>query len=204
MSAMNPSKMPARLYLIRHGETEWSAAGRHTSRTDIPLTAKGEADAAKIGTRLRGLAFTKAFSSPLLRARRTAELAGFSPETDADLMEWHYGDFEGLRTAEIRERHPDWSVFHDGCPGGESVQEISDRVDRAIAKLRAQTGNVLVFAHGHLLRVLAARWVGQSAALGRALYLSTATISILGFDHHAMDEPTIRLWNDDRHLRNEP
>ena len=195
---------PPTIYLARHGETEWALNGRHTGRTDIPLTAKGEADAAKIGTRFRGLAFTKVISSPLLRARRTAELAGFAPETDADLMEWHYGDFEGLRTVEIRERQPDWELFHDGCPGGESVVEISDRVDRVIAKLRAFSGNVLVFAHGHVLRVLAARWVGQSPVLGRALYLSTATISILGFDHHAMDEPTIRLWNDDQHLRNEP
>ena len=193
------SNLPT-IYLARHGETEWALNGRHTGRTDIPLTAKGESDARKIGSRLAALSFSRVFCSPLLRARRTAELAGFTPEADADLMEWHYGDYEGLRTLEIRERLPNWDLFHDGCPGGESVREISGRVDRAIAKLRALSGNVLVFAHGHVLRVMAARWVGQPAFLGRALYLSTATLSILGFDHHVMDEPTIRLWNDDRHL----
>lgn len=191
---------PPTIYLARHGETEWARNGRHTGRTDIPLTAKGEADAAKLGTRLTGLSFSKVFSSPLLRAKRTAELAGFTPAIEPDLLEWNYGEYEGLRTAEIRERRPGWELFLDGCPGGESVQQISDRVDRVIAKLRAGTGNILLFAHGHVLRVLAARWVGQPAAFGRALYLSTATLSILGFDHHVLDEPTIRLWNDDRHL----
>lgn len=188
------------IHLARHGETEWALAGRHTGRTDIPLTAKGEADAARIGARLRGMTFTRAVCSPLGRARRTAELAGFAPEPDPDLLEWHYGDFEGLRTAEIRERRPGWDLFRDGCPGGESVAEITARVDRMASKLRAMTGNVVVFAHGHVLRVLAARWVGQPASLGRALYLGTASLSILGFDHYAMDEPAIRLWNDDRHL----
>lgn len=194
---------PPTIYLVRHGETEWALNGRHTGRTDIPLTAKGEADAAKIGIRLRGMAFPRVFSSPLIRARRTAELAGFAPAFDPELMEWNYGEYEGLRTAEIRERRPDWILFQDGCPGGESVQEISDRVDQVIARLRALSGNVLLFAHGHVLRVLAARWVEQPAGFGRALYLGTATLSILDFDHHAMDEPTIRLWNDDRHLRDE-
>jgi probable phosphoglycerate mutase len=186
------------IYLARHGETEWTRSGRLTGRTDIALTAKGEADAAKIGTRLRGVEFTKVFSSPLIRAKRTAELAGFAPELDPELLEWHYGDYEGLCSAEIRQSG--WNNFRDGCPGGESVRDISDRVDRVIAKLRALVGNVLVFAHGHVLRVLAARWVEQPASLGRALYMGTAAVSILGFDPHAMDEPTIRLWNDDRHL----
>jgi broad specificity phosphatase PhoE len=189
------------IHLARHGETEWALNGRHTGRTDIPLTAKGEADAAKIGTRLRGLEFDKVLSSPLLRAKRTAELAGFTPELDPELMEWHYGAYEGLRTVEIRQNRPGWDLFHDGCPGGESVHDITDRMDRMVAKLRGSTGNVLVFAHGHVLRVLASRWVGKPAILGRALYLSTATLSILGFDHHTMNDPVIRLWNDDRHLQ---
>jgi probable phosphoglycerate mutase len=191
---------PPVVYLARHGETEWALAGRHTGRTDIPLTAKGEADAAKIGTRLRSVSFTRMFSSPLSRANRTAELAGFAAELDADLLEWNYGQYEGLKTAEIRERRPGWDLFRDGCPGGESVSDITARVDRMIARLKGCTGNVLVFAHGHLLRVLAARWVGREAALGKALYLGTAAVCILGFDHYAMDEPVIRLWNDDRHL----
>lgn len=193
------SELPT-IYLARHGETEWARNGRHTGRTDIPLTVKGEADAVKLGRRLAGMIFSQVLSSPLIRAKRTAELAGFTPTIELDLLEWNYGENEGLRTAEIRERWPGWSVFHDGCPGGESVQQISDRVDRVIAKLRAGHGNILLFAHGHVLRVLAARWVGQPAAFGRALYLSTATLSILGFDHYVLDEPTIRLWNDDRHL----
>jgi len=188
------------VYLARHGETEWSGAGRHTGRTDIPLTPKGEADAGRIGTRLAGISFVHVFSSPLRRASRTAELAGFAPQIDSDLMEWNYGEYEGLKTAEIRSRRPDWDLFRDGCPGGESVGQISDRVDRAVSRLKALTGSVLVFAHGHVLRVLAARWVGQPATFGRALYLSTGCVCILGFDHHAMDEPAIRLWNDDRHL----
>lgn len=188
------------VYLARHGETEWSPVGRHTGRNDIPLTAKGEADARKLGTRFAGLAFAHVFASPLQRARRTAELAGFTPTPEPDLMEWDYGEYEGLKSAEIRARRPDWDLFRDGCPGGESVEAITARVDRVAAKLKALSGTVLVFAHGHVLRVLAARWVGQPAALGRVLYLSTACVSVLGFDHHLPDEPTIRLWNDDRHL----
>lgn len=188
------------VYLARHGETEWSKSGQHTGRTDIPLTAKGEADARKIGTRLAGITFARVFTSPLGRARRTAELAGFTAELDPGLLEWNYGEYEGLKTAEIRQKRPDWDLFRDGCPGGESVQEISDRVSAVVAKLKGLSGNLLLFAHGHVLRVLAARWVGQPVPFGRALLLSTATVSILGFDHHAMDEPALKLWNDDRHL----
>lgn len=189
------------VYLARHGETEWSLAGRHTGRTDIPLTATGEADARKIGTRLASISFSRVFTSPLQRARRTAELAGFAPEPDPELMEWHYGEYEGLTTAEIRARRPGWDLFRDGTPGGESVSDVSDRADGAVAKLKALSGNVLVFAHGHILRVIAARWVRQPVPFARALLLSTATVCILGFDHQAMDEPAIKLWNDDRHLQ---
>src|SRR5438552_3184529 len=176
---MNP--VPT-IYLARHGETAWSISGRHTGRTDIPLTAKGEADAGKIGTRLAGINFTHVFSSPLSRAKRTAELAGFTPELESDLLEWNYGDYEGLKTAEIRAKRPDWDLFRDGCPGGESVPAVSDRIDRLEERLRALSGNVLLFAHGHILRVLAARWVNQPVPFGRSLLLSTATVSILGFD----------------------
>jgi probable phosphoglycerate mutase len=188
------------VYLARHGETEWSKSGQHTGRTDIALTAKGEADAKKIGVRLSSIAFSHVVSSPLQRARRTAELAGYTPEIEPGLLEWNYGDYEGLKTAEIREKRPGWDLFHDGCPGGESVQEVCDRVDRLVERLKGLSGNVALFAHGHILRVIAARWVGQPVAFGRALLLSTATVSILGFNHQEMDEPAIRLWNDDRHL----
>ncbi|HJZ57204.1 MAG TPA: histidine phosphatase family protein [Gemmataceae bacterium] len=188
------------IYLARHGETEWSKSGQHTGRSDIPLTAKGEEDARRIGTRLASINFTRVFTSPLQRARRTAELAGFTADPDPELLEWNYGEYEGLKTVEIRSRRPDWDLFRDGCPGGESVQDVSDRADRVVSRLKSLTGNVLVFAHGHILRVIAARWVGQPVAFGRALLLSTATVSILGFDHQVMDEPAIRLWNDDRHL----
>jgi probable phosphoglycerate mutase len=188
------------VYLARHGETEWSKSGQHTGRTDIALTAKGEADARKIGVRLSSIAFSHVVSSPLQRARRTAELAGYTPEIEPGLLEWNYGDYEGLKTAEIREKRPGWDLFHDGCPGGESVQEVCDRVDRLVERLKGLSGNVALFAHGHILRVIAARWVGQPVAFGRALLLSTATVSILGFNHQEMDEPAIRLWNDDRHL----
>ena len=188
------------VYLARHGETEWSKSGQHTGRTDIALTAKGEADAKKIGVRLSSIAFSHVVSSPLQRARRTAELAGYTPEIEPGLLEWNYGDYEGLKTAEIRKKRPGWDLFHDGCPGGESVQEVCDRVDRLVERLKGLSGNVALFAHGHILRVIAARWVGQPVAFGRALLLSTATVSILGFNHQEMDEPAIRLWNDDRHL----
>ena len=189
-----------RVYLARHGETEWSRSGRHTGRTDIPLTAKGEADARKIGTRLAGIPFSHVLTSPLGRARRTAELAGFAPVVDPGLLEWDYGEYEGLTTAEIRAKRANWDLFADGCPGGESVPAISDRVNAVVRRLRGLSGNVLAFAHGHVLRVLAARWVDQPAEFGRALLLSTATVSILGFDHYVLDEPAVALWNDDRHL----
>jgi broad specificity phosphatase PhoE len=188
------------IYLARHGETEWSKSGQHTGRTDIPLTPAGEEGAKRIGTRLAGIAFARVFSSPLQRARRTAELAGFAPEIDPELLEWDYGDCEGRKTVEIRKAVPGWDLFRDGAPNGESVQQISDRADRVVGRLKRMSGNVLLFAHGHILRVLAARWVGQPVPFGRALLLSTATVSILSFDHHAMDEPAIRLWNDDRHI----
>ena len=188
------------IYLARHGETAWSKSGQHTGRTDLALTPKGEDDGRRLGPRLAGLSFTRVFTSPLQRAARTAALAGFTPEPDPELLEWHYGDYEGLKTAEIRQGRPGWDLFRDGAPGGESVEAIQARIDGLVARLKALSGNVLLFAHGHVLRVLTARWVRQPVPFGRALLLSTATVSILGFDHQTMDEPAIKLWNDDRHL----
>jgi probable phosphoglycerate mutase len=186
------------IYLARHGETEWSRSGRHTSRTDLPLTPKGEADGRWLGQRLQGLTFTTVLSSPRLRARRTAELAGFTPVLDPDLAEWDYGDYEGRTTAEIRQTNPHWNLFRDGCPAGESPEQLAARVDRLVAKLKGLSGNVLCFAHGHVLRVLAARWVGQPVAFAACLLLGTAALGILGFDHANPTEPAIRSWNLDR------
>jgi len=189
------------VYLARHGETEWSVSGQHTGRTDIPLTARGEQDAQRLARRLAGVTFAKVFTSPLARARRTCELAGFggAAEVDADLQEWDYGAYEGRRTVDIRQERPDWYLFRDGCPGGESVEAIGTRADRVVARLRAIEADVLVFGHGHILRVLAARWLGLPPGEARLFVLSTAALSILGYEH-ALHEPAIRLWNDNRHV----
>jgi broad specificity phosphatase PhoE len=183
------------VYLVRHGETEWSKSGRHTGRTDLPLTPKGDANARALRGRLAGTAFDRVLTSPLQRAARTAKLAGFTATPDPDLMEWDYGDYEGLTSAEIRANRPGWDLFLEGCPGGESVQQITQRADRIATRLKGQSGCVLVFAHGHLLRVLAARWVGQPVQFAQALLLSTSSVSTLGFGHHTIDEPAILLWN---------
>jgi probable phosphoglycerate mutase len=190
-----------KVYLARHGETAWSLSGQHTGRTDLPLTERGERNARVLGERLKGLTFARVFTSPLQRARRTCELAGFGgrAEADPDLAEWDYGQYEGLRTAEIKKTRPDWNLFRDGCPGGESVAQVGARADRVVARLRAVDGDVLVFSSGHILRVLAARWLGLDPSGGRLFVLSTATLSILGYEHDKT-EPVIRLWNDDRHL----
>jgi broad specificity phosphatase PhoE len=185
--------------LIRHGETEWTITGQHTGRTDIPLTSRGEEEARTIGTRLRGMRFSDVFTSPLQRARRTCELAGFGADaaTDADLIEWDYGEYEGRRTSDIRAENPTWDLFDDGCPKGESVEDIAARADRVIARVRRRTGNVLLFAHRDILRVLAARWLELPAHDGRRLYLDTGSLSILGYNH-GPNEPVIRLWNGGR------
>ncbi len=192
-----------KIYLARHGETEWSLTGQHTGASDIPLTENGERNARNLGERLRGTHFVKVWSSPLQRSRRTCELAGFAAhaEIDVDLAEWNYGDYEGQRTADIRKSRPDWFLFRDGCPGGESPDAIAARADRVVARLRGLDGNVLVFSHGHFLRVLGARWLGKPASEGRFLLLSTAALSILGYEHNR-NEPVLRLWNDDRHVKN--
>src|SRR5215831_3364485 len=157
------------VYLARHGETEWSRNGRHTGLTDLPLTEQGEQNAVRLGARLAGLMFEKVLTSPLQRAKRTCELAGFGAvtEVDPDLVEWNYGDYEGRRTADIREKRPDWELFHDGCPNGESPAQIAARADRVVARVRAIGGNVLIFSSGHFLRVFAARWLGLEPLDGK-------------------------------------
>jgi broad specificity phosphatase PhoE len=183
------------VYLVRHGETEWSKSGRHTGHSDLPLTTQGEADGRKVGERLAGLSFSHVFSSRLTRARRTAELAGFSPEIEPDLIEWDYGQYEGKTAAEIRSLAPTWNLFRDGCPGGESPGDIAARGDRLSKRLKELSGNVICFAHGHILRVLAARWIHQPVTLAESLLLGTANLSILSFDHNNLNEPAIKMWN---------
>jgi probable phosphoglycerate mutase len=176
-------------------------SGQHTGRTDLPLTEGGERDARAFGPRLRGSAFAKTFTSPLQRAVKTCELAGFigTAEFDPDLMERDYGRFEGRRTVEILEERPDWQLFRDGCPGGESPAEIGARADRVVSCMRAVHGDVLVFSSGHFLRVLAARWLGLEPAGGRCFLLGTAGLCVLGHEHN-LAEPAIRLWNNTHHL----
>ncbi len=183
-------------YLIRHGETEWSLSHQHTGRMDIPLTERGERDARALSTRLQGLQFSAVLASPLIRARRTAELAGFANrlEIDPDLVEWNYGAYEGRRTSEIRAERPGWSPFDDGYPGGETLAELGARADRVMARVRALAGHSLIFAHRDILRVLIARWIDLPAREGRRLYLETASVSILGY-HHDLGEPMIRMLN---------
>lgn len=183
------------IFLARHGQTEWSIAHRHTGRTDLPLTAAGEVDGRKLGERLHGTAFARVFSSPLIRAKRTAELAGYHPEIEPDLREWDYGEYEGKTSTEIRAGRPGWLLFRDGPAGGESVAAIQARVDRLVAKLKDLSGNILCFAHGHLLRVLAARWVNEPVVFASSLLLDTASVSVLSFNHGKLDEPAIRVWN---------
>lgn len=186
--------------LARHGETAWSLSGQHTSFTDLPLTERGEANARALCARLWGQQFAKVFTSPLARARQTCDLAGFEQaEVLPDLVEWNYGEYEGQTTAEIQAVRPGWILFRDGCPGGESPQQVGERADRVLARLRAIEGHALVFSSGHFLRVLAARWLGLAAAEGRLFHLSTASLSVLSYEH-SLDEPVLRLWNDDRHV----
>jgi broad specificity phosphatase PhoE len=189
------------VYLARHGETAWTLSGQHTGLTDLPLTKRGERNARRLEDRLRGVHFAKVFSSPLKRASRTCELAGFGAIAgiDRDLLEWNYGEYEGRRTADIHKERPDWDLFRDGCPGGESPNEVGARADRAIKRLRAIDGNVLLFSSGHFLRVFAARWLGLETAIGRHFVLSTASLSALGYEHN-LSQPVIRLWDDTRHV----
>jgi broad specificity phosphatase PhoE len=188
------------LYVARHGETAWSLSGQHTGRTDLPLTERGERQARALGERLRGYAVAAVLTSPSQRAVRTGQIAGFDmAEIDPDLAEWDYGQYEGRRTAEILQERPDWQLFRDGCPGGESPQQVGARADQVIQRVRAIDGNVLIFSSGHISRVLAARWLGLEPAGGRYLLLGTASLSVLGYEHN-LAEPAIRLWNETRHI----
>lgn len=179
--------------LVRHGATEWSTSGRHTSATDLALLPEGEQGARDVAARLAGTRFSEVLTSPLRRARDTAELAGFADaEVCADLVEWGYGDFEGRTTAAIREETPGWTLWTHGAPGGESAEDVAARCDRVVARIRAARGPVLVFAHGHVLRVLAARWLGLAPAEGRLFRLDTSTVSVLG---HERETPVLLRWN---------
>jgi broad specificity phosphatase PhoE len=191
--------LPA-IYLARHGETAWSLSGQHTGRTDLPLTERGERQARALGQRLRAANFIKALTSPSQRARRTAELAGFGSlaEVDPDLAEWDYGDYEGRRTADILAERPSWFLFRDGCPGGETPEQVAARADRVVHRLRAVKGNVVIFSSAHISRVLAVRWLGLEASAGRYFLLETSSLSILGYEH-SLTEPAIRLWNEIHH-----
>jgi broad specificity phosphatase PhoE len=188
-------------YLARHGETAWSLSGQHTGLTDLPLTERGERNARSLADRLRGLSFAAVWTSPLQRAARTCELAGFGAvaKVDRDLVEWNYGQYEGRRSDEIRKENPNWDLFRDGCPGGETPAQVGVRADRVVGRIRAVQGDVLLFSSGHFLRVLAARWLGLEPGAARYLLLSTASLSALGYEHNR-SEPVIRLWNDTHHV----
>ncbi|MCW2754206.1 MAG: histidine phosphatase family protein [Marmoricola sp.] len=184
---------PGELWIVRHGETEWSARGQHTSRTEVALTSAGEQAARALSARLAGISFDLVLTSPRARARRTAELAGFpDPVVDDDLVEWDYGDYEGLTTAEIRDQEPGWTIWSGSCPGGEDAFAVATRLDRVVKRVRADGGRVLVFGHGHASRALACRWLGLPVTDGRLLQLDTATISVLGHEH---ESPAVARWN---------
>jgi broad specificity phosphatase PhoE len=184
----------SRGFVVRHGETEWSAAGRHTSRTDLPLAPEGRRRAAELRSELAGCTFSLVLCSPLRRARETCELAGFAAEAEIcdDLREWDYGDYEGLTTPEIRQRVPDWNLWRDGCPGGEVPDAVAARADRVLDRLRSADEDVLAFAHGHILRVLAARWIDLGPAGGARFALAAGAIGIIGFER---DTEVISRWN---------
>jgi broad specificity phosphatase PhoE len=194
----NAQNSPLQLFVIRHGETEWSLSGQHTGVTEVPLTARGEDEARALAPMFREIAFARVLTSPRQRARRTCELAGLgaAAEIEPNLAEWLYGDYEGLTPAEIDKRQPGWEVFRDGCPGGETPQQASDRADRLLQSLRASEGNIALFTHGHFGRALAVRWIDLPIATGRRFGLRTASIGILGYDPAHPDTPVIALWNE--------
>ena len=188
-------------YLARHGETAWSLSGQHTGLTDLPLTERGECNARRLGERLTGLEFARVFTSPLQRARRTCELAGFGSraEVDRDLVEWSYGEYEGLSTADIHAKRPEWEMFRDGFPGGETFDQIAARADRVVARVKSIDSAVLLFSSGHFLRVLAARWLGLKSQDARHFLLDTASLSTLTYEH-SPSQPVIDVWNDTHHV----
>ena len=190
------------VYVARHGETAWTLTGQHTGRTDLQLTEAGERNARRLGERLKRFTFAKVFTSPSRRAQRTCELAGFGAvaETDSDLAEWDYGEYEGLRGDEIRAKRPDWQLFRDGCPGGESPSDVALRADRVVRRVRSVGANALLFSSGHFIRVLAGRWIGIGpTSTARSFMLSTASLSAFGYEQD-FSRPVIRLWNDTNHV----
>ncbi len=197
MSVTTKIPEPGCLYLVRHGETEWSLSGRHTGRTDIALTARGEDEARGLAPRLRDIRFSHVLTSPLQRARRTCERAGLgaAAEIEADLAEWDYGDYEGQRSVDIRKQRAGWNVFRDGCPHGETPAQVSARADRLIARLHALDGNVALFSHGQFGCVLAARWIGLPLIEAQHFTLGPASLSILGVDPHHPEVAVVALWN---------
>ena len=194
IGAANPL---SRLYLMRHGETAWSLSGQHTGRTDVPMTNRGEQDAQQLAERLHAVKFSRVFTSPLQRALRTCQLAGFDDvaEIEPDLTEWDYGDYEGQLSSDTRKERPEWNLFRDGGPHGETPFQISERVDRLIARFRRLEGNIAIFSHGQVERVLAARWIGLPVSQAQHFVLSTASVSILGYEHNRAEESAIIMWN---------
>ncbi len=196
MASPHATQLP-RLFLIRHGDTEWSDSHRHTGLTDIPLTAAGEVHAVRLGERLRSETFLRVFTSPLIRARRTCDLAGFGARADTadDLVEWDYGTHEGKTTVEIHAEQPDWELFRDGAPGGESPAQVAARADHFLSLVRPIDGDAVAFSSGHIIRMIAARWLGLEPHDARGFYTATASVGILGTEHNR-DETVILLWND--------
>jgi broad specificity phosphatase PhoE len=199
---MMPSDLP-RLFLARHGDTAWTDSRQRTGRTDLPLNESGEERAYLLGERLRRFSFAHVFTSPLQRASKTCALAGFGDvaEVDPDLMEWDYGRYEGKLTRHILKERPGWEMFRDGCPNGESPQDIATRADRFIARARSIEGNVLAFSSAHIIRMIAARWLGLPPAAGRFFFCRPASVGVLGFEHNSREEPIIGLWNYVTHPR---
>jgi broad specificity phosphatase PhoE len=185
------------LYLARHGDTAWTDSHQHTGRTDLPLNERGEEHARQIGVQLRRFSFSRVFTSPLQRACRTCELAGFAAgaEVNRDLIEWDYGGFEGKRTSDVLRERPGWELYRDGCPDGESPGDVAARADRFIARVGEIHGRVLAFSSGHIIRIIAARWLGLPPAMGRIFFCDPASVGVLGFEHNNPEEPVIRLWN---------
>ena len=186
-----------KLYLARHGDTAWTDSHQHTGRTDLPLNERGEEHARQIGERLQRFSFSRVFTSPLQRASKTCELAGFGAgaEVGPDLIEWDYGRFEGMLTRNILKERPGWELFRDGCPGGELPADVAARADRFIARVRSIEGDLLAFSSGHIIRMIAARWLGGPPAAGRFFFCDPASVGVLSFEHASRDEPIIHLWN---------
>lgn len=195
--------MSLQLYVMRHGETEWSLSGQHTGRTDLPLTVRGEQEAKQLGSRVRDIEFSSIFVSPLQRARQTCELAGFGDrsQVESDLIEWDNGEYEGLTTAQIHESRPGWDIFRDGCPTGEMPYQVTERTERFIRSLHNLQGNVAIFTHGHFARSLVTRWIGIPLEFGTHFILGTAALSVLCYQHNPPHLPVIELWNSPGHLQ---